>query len=67
MDKQSSLRAEQASRVRLFLHQRGIFLLVFLMMISMTLYFFGASPIAVPVCTVLVLLATAWVSKRLLG
>ena len=67
MDKQSSLRAEQASRVRLFLHQRGIFLLVFLMMIPMTLYFFGASPIAVPVCTVLVLLATAWVSKRLLG
>ena len=67
MDKQISLRAEQASRVRLFLYQFGIFLLVFLIMMPMTLYFFGASPIAIPVCTVLVLLATAWLSKRLLG
>ena len=56
MDKQTSLRAEQASRVRLFLYQFGIFLLVFLIMMPMTLYFFGASPIAIPVCTVLVLL-----------
>ena len=67
MDKQTSLRAEQASRVRLFLYQFGIFLLVFLIMMPLTLYFFGASPIVKPISIVLVLLTTAWLSKRLLG
>ena len=67
MDKQISLRPKQASRFHLFLYQLGIFLLVFLIMMPMTLFFFGLSPIAVPVCIVLVLLATAWLSKRLLS
>ena len=59
MDKQISLRAEQASRVRLFLYQLGIVLLVFLIMMPVAQYLFGASPIALPVCTVWILLGSA--------
>lgn len=64
MDNQISLRAEQASRVGLFLYQLGIVLLVFLIMMPMTLYFFGASLIAIPVCTIWILLVTAWLNKN---
>ena len=67
MNKQTPLRAEHASRVRLFLYQLGIFLLVFLIMLPLTLYFFSASPIVIPISTVLVLLTALWLSKRLLG
>ena len=67
MDKQSSLNAEQASRVSLFMQQLRIFPVVYLIMMPVTLYFFGASLIAIPIYTALVLLAKAWFSKRLLG
>lgn len=70
MDKRISLRAQQASRVRLFLYQLGIFPMVFLIMMPVTLHFFGASPMEIPICifcTVWILLATAWLSKKLLG
>lgn len=67
IDEQTSLRAEQASRVRKFLCELGVLLLVFLFVTSLMGYFFGASPFALPITVVLITLSVTYLNKKLLG